>query len=92
MFFRIKTSNYFLYNKEERTYYLREAVNYYLDRYVSRETNNVYYVGVQELRVFFKTQELNAVDNENFEEAEIYNKLGEIFDTILDRIKQDVQL
>jgi len=90
MFSRINTGNYFLYNNEEKSYYLREAANYYLEKYVSRENENVYYVGVQELKLFFNIQEINAVEQERYEDAEIYKKLGIIYDNILEKIKKEI--
>jgi hypothetical protein len=88
MLFRINTDNFFLYNKTERNYYLTEAANYYLDRYVSRENENVYYVGIQELNVFFRSEEKKAATEEDFEKAEIYKQLGNIFERILEQLKQ----
>jgi len=88
MLFRINTDNFFLYTKGERNYYLTEAANYYLDRYVSKENDNVYYVGIQELNTFFKLEEASAVAVENYERAEIYKQLGNIFGQILERLKQ----
>jgi hypothetical protein len=89
MLFRIKTDNFFLYNKSERNYYLTEAANFYLDRYVSRENENVYFVGIQELHLFFKVEEQKQSELENYEEAEIYKQLGNIFEQLLEKLKQE---
>lgn len=88
MLFNIKTDNYFLYNKTERAYLLKEAMEFYLSKFVTADNRQTYYVSLNELKHFFIREEILSVQEERYEEAEIYKHLAIMSHKILEQMER----
>lgn len=88
MLFNIKTENYFLYNKNERDILLRQIANYYVHRFVQQENDQTFFTSVNELIGFFEREERASVEQQEYENAEIYLQLRRMMEEILDKLKE----
>lgn len=89
MLFNINTDNFFLYNKNERAHLLKEAMAFYLSRFVSRDNEQTYYVSLNELKHFFIREEIKSAEKEQYEQAEIYKHLSIMSHRILEEISRE---
>jgi len=79
---RLKITDYFNLNKEERYKLILDLTEFYLDNNVSKRTKNEFEVSIGQLIFHLELEHRFAIRSESYNRAEIYSKLSSIFRNI----------